>query len=168
MTDEQHSDPQNEFSRFKFRVWQKERTLSDDMRERIAKMVYGVSLNWLTSIKLQANEPALYRRLGTGMSYVEVVPAQVFFVSGGVDVLMQCTGRQDKHGKDIYEGDIVEGGWAISGFHCRGVVEWNPCGWNWSVMGRDARHGHLYEVDDIEVVGNIYENPQELKGAGDV
>ena len=73
--------------------------------------------------------------------------------------LMQYTGLKDKNGVDIYEGDIVE--------HFAGIrtVQWNQDYGAWS-MGMyqsitDQECGP-YDCYEIEVIGNIYENPELL------
>jgi len=74
-------------------------------------------------------------------------------------ILMQYTGLKDKHGKEIYEGDIVNE-------HCR-----------YGVKGHEVKMEHVSGSDDmgtdmfgyidfdesVEIIGNIYENPELLK-----
>jgi uncharacterized phage protein (TIGR01671 family) len=76
-------------------------------------------------------------------------------------ILMQFTGLQDKNGKDIYEGDIVK----HSGIICK--VVYGKKGACFSLF--DVRLGEtdLYVITDLsarymEVIGNVYENPELL------
>lgn len=78
---------------------------------------------------------------------------------------MQYTGRKDKNGKEIYEGDIVreEGNDLLFGpviFSdeevCFGYV--NKCK-AYNDPNYNEFNGHLFTV---EVIGNIYENPNLL------
>lgn len=81
-------------------------------------------------------------------------------------VLMQYTGLRDKNGREIYELDIVK---AVSqGSHAVCTVKWGQgrvgfflhapgiC-WNLSGGGKD------YDQETVEVIGNIYENPELLE-----
>lgn len=87
---------------------------------------------------------------------------------------LQCTGLKDKNGKLIFEGDIlrVTGSRDTSGY---GVVEYLQAGCQFFVNGyldnpspyhpgRKGKFCHpLQEWLCIEVIGNIYENPELLE-----
>jgi uncharacterized phage protein (TIGR01671 family) len=70
-------------------------------------------------------------------------------------VLMQFTGLHDKNSKEIWEGDIVTWTWLHSVMH--GVVKWDN---KRSCFYAGDREGHLLSY--VEVIGNIYENPELL------
>jgi len=79
--------------------------------------------------------------------------------------LMQYTGLKDKNGKEIYEGDIVRCKFAFGDNICEIVYD-EGCFWvsqkNREVQ--DKAHDNLYwHKEGIEVIGNIYENPELLK-----
>jgi uncharacterized phage protein (TIGR01671 family) len=73
--------------------------------------------------------------------------------------LMQFTGLLDKNGKEIYEGDIV------TGMHYKRprVVEWiiNNGISGFIVVGINQNDTASFK--GIEVIGNIYENPNLLE-----
>jgi len=74
-------------------------------------------------------------------------------------VLQQFTGLLDKNGKEIYEGDICE--YADSYNEKRAnVITWDERKAAFYIPGR------AYPIDyKIEVMGNIYENPELLQPA---
>ena len=87
-------------------------------------------------------------------------------------ILEQFTGLQDKNGKDVYEGDIVEYGETYIGDYCEkeghGEIQYED-GCFIVVMG--AYHDQGFELDgvtiqnrSIKIIGNIHENPELLNG----
>ena len=102
-----------------------------------------------------------------------------------IAVIMQCTGLKDKNGKLIYEGDIVK----FLGVPCQIVFElgefcivrnckfitvdewyellyadnWNDDTYSLAQLYFNTE-GEGNFIDKVEVIGNIYENPELLEG----
>ncbi|MDJ8959746.1 YopX family protein [Clostridium perfringens] len=86
--------------------------------------------------------------------------------------LIQYTGLKDKNGKEVYEGDIIESPlWEAEPYEI--VFK------DYAFKARDIRKKIMYgsdlffDIDDLlsgcvgetfEVIGNIYENPELLRG----
>ena len=90
--------------------------------------------------------------------------------SGSLDryVLMQYTGLKDKNGVEIYEGDIAK---LSTGVLC--VVQYADC-WARYMLGTPPSGEDCYKyletlgehetyAGNLEVIGNIYENPELLE-----
>lgn len=81
----------------------------------------------------------------------------------GESVVMQYTGLKDKNGKEIYEGDVLATpGEAnavvifVKGSFCgKEINGWDPMNAVFPLAGIITL--------DIEIVGNIYENPELVK-----
>jgi len=75
--------------------------------------------------------------------------------------LMQYTGLKDKNGKEIYEGDILEFSGNVVAL---GIVKYNE---NFATFQAcNGNSGWLFGNEsgtNIEILGNIYENPELVK-----
>jgi uncharacterized phage protein (TIGR01671 family) len=89
--------------------------------------------------------------------------------------LMQYTSLKDKNGKEIYEGDIIKFNWFYYGETeieelKVGVVVWekNTTGFSFKAKDNDNNYPFILlnfdSESDIEVIGNIYENSELIKG----
>ncbi|TVL99550.1 MAG: hypothetical protein CV087_17475 [Candidatus Brocadia sp. WS118] len=133
----------------KFRAWDKNKKV----------MTFVGELAWLVG----------------GLYFVDAGACEGFI---GKDAeLMQFTGLHDKNGKEIYEGDILR--WWVSSTKRFAeellVVEWGSVGWIlksplFSSFGVPKDRSKCSEANTIgyinssEVIGNIYENSELLKG----
>ena len=75
--------------------------------------------------------------------------------------IMQYTGLKDKNSVEVYEGDIID-----NGEDTRPRVIHHGYGSN-ITTGLDTDptlYNEYLRSEDIEIIGNIYENPELLKG----
>ncbi|WP_409174386.1 YopX family protein [Brevibacillus fortis] len=84
---------------------------------------------------------------------------------------MQFTGLRDKNGKEIYEGDILrypdayDSGSDWEETISVGAIEWDTNQAQFTVTNRHSVDLEcLFEdIDETEVIGNVYENPELLE-----
>ena len=97
-----------------------------------------------------------------------------FYLEDENAILMQSTGLKDKSGQEIFEGDIVSDGFDIGdikshktlGFYMvdkKGVERWFSDGA--TIEGFEEYVKTAFK--NIEVIGNIYENPELLEADHD-
>lgn len=133
--------------KFRFRVW-----FTPDYQE--PEMIYDAEQTYDNRCR---NEGSFYHE-----SFGEILEDKNCIV-------MQCTGLKDKNGKLIYEGDI------LGGMYCGYIAYCDECKCfqlHFREYGCMACEGdvHWYELveseeeNELEVVGNIYENPELLEG----
>ena len=86
---------------------------------------------------------------------------------------MQYTGLKDKNGVEIYEGDICRCLNAYGEDYYTSRITYNGgafcvdvwgCDYDYTALGWSLEHN---DINEIEVIGNIYENPELLKGVSE-
>lgn len=86
------------------------------------------------------------------------------------ETLTQFTGLLDKHGKEIFEGDIVKGGYEYEDCFCDLIEEvkfcdcyFTPFG-GWFGNGSGSLYSCSIDPKNFEIIGNIHQTPELLKG----
>ena len=111
-----------------------------------------------------------------GVCGVNGKPSVAFERRGGMVTtayIMQFTGAKDMHGTDIYEGDIIRkeecspDDPAFGHYGSIGAIQYDVDVMGFIVVSEDDgfydNTGVIFSFDEIEVIGNIYENPNMLE-----
>lgn len=126
------------------------------MREILFRGKPAINGEWISGFLVDENH------IGDFLECAPVVP----------ETVSQYTGSDDKNGEKIFEGDIVEClALSVAGIPERhkGLVAWGTYGWviNFGELepwqGTGFRLVGLGCVKDIEVIGNIHDDPEILK-----
>lgn len=129
-----------DINRFRFRAWDKS----------FRRMIYDIFFFW------KENKITVYELEEDGSKY---------YLPNSHIVLEQCTGLKDKNGKLIYEGDII----SFNEIKECGTVVWDKNNLLWRYCGKNEKH-YVQPLGDLDmnywqVVGNIHENIELLRGA---
>jgi len=124
----------------KFRVWNK-----------ATKRFFKTDYNEHLSVAISVDGKTLYQNYVGGDKEI------------GKDVIIQqFTGLKDRHEKEIYEGDIVKAySEEFENENFTGKVIFDDGSFLTWINKNDIRG--VWSGDDIEVIGNIFENPELLK-----
>lgn len=109
----------------------------------------------------------IWRRIADGHLYANIVPIQCLEGKGDVPfsgndlwelvARSQCTGLRDENGVEVYEGDVIR---LAGDYDLTGKVWYDEtcaafCYDEMSLI-------EIVRAADIEIIGNIYENPELL------
>jgi yopX protein len=72
--------------------------------------------------------------------------------------LLEFTGHYDIEGNEIYTGYVIS--FSASNQNYIGVVEWDNASASYVLKAKNHYNEYFNEVDNLKVIGNIYENKE--------
>ena len=106
--------------------------------------------DWYYGVPIQDSK---YLQICTNISKRVVLP----------NTISEFIGIRDKNGKKIFEGDIVKGQLFYEGNVRQYVVKYSNCNTSYYFVGADKRTYSVSNVLNIEVLSNIWDNPELLR-----
>lgn len=160
----------------KFRAWSDKNKKMLYLDDKSDKFYIGAFLLWGSKVRI-GKEFGNYWKLGNAGHEWEIFGASNSIDGNqSKDFLMQSIGARDVNYKDIYEGDLVrfnhrEGYSEV--FEVVYLDEYNECEYPtnplmccYILFNRKTKNWMDFQwddTDDMEVIGNIYENPKLLE-----
>lgn len=94
----------------------------------------------------------------------QIIPYKAGLVVREVDpaTVGQYTGLKDKNGREIYEEDIIKTDFSYATWI--GFVHFNKGNFELVDSDKNGQYLTLSVLSDIEIIGNIHDNPELLKG----
>lgn len=80
--------------------------------------------------------------------------------------LLEFTGHYDIEGNEIYTGYIVS--FSASKRYYVGIVEWDNASASYIVRAKDHYNEYFNEIDNLRVLGNIFENKELINETTEV
>lgn len=119
------------------------------------------TLNTMRSIKFRAWDKNFKKMFYEGFGVSAKGTYYIESTSKDIEI-MEYTGLKDKNGKEIYEGDIV------NSYYDKPFIIEHTIGNHIKTTGhgetaQEYISGFVFQYDSVEVIGNIYENPELLK-----
>ena len=80
--------------------------------------------------------------------------------------LLEFTGYYDMDGNEIYTGYVIS--FSASNQNYIGVVEWDKDATSYVLRAKDPYNEYFNEVDNLRILGNIYENKELINETTEV
>ena len=135
------------------------------MRNIKYKLYYSAQKRMLRVVSIKFNEAGLIESVFVPLK--DVLPEQYGNTDLILDLypkdkieLLEFTGHYDLEGNEIYTGYVVS--FSASKRYYAGVVEWDNASASYIVSAKDHYNEYFNEIDNLRVLGTIYENKELL------